>query len=93
MHKTTLLKVITELTVPIINPFYLNNLPEGKLTVNFATMAAGAPPRVNPSITAVSGAADTAVGGPVGGPVDGQVDDKPGRTAHRSIIAMMFATI
>jgi hypothetical protein len=32
------LKVVTELTVPIINPFYLNNLPDGKLTVNFPTL-------------------------------------------------------
>jgi hypothetical protein len=38
MHKTILLKVVTELTVPIINPFYLNNLPEGKLTVNFPAL-------------------------------------------------------
>jgi hypothetical protein len=38
MHKTTLMLVVTELTVPIINPFYLNNLPEGKLTVNFPTL-------------------------------------------------------
>jgi hypothetical protein len=38
MHKTTLMLVVTELTLPIINPFYLNNLPEGKLTVDFPTL-------------------------------------------------------
>jgi hypothetical protein len=38
MYKTTVLKVVTELTVPVINPFYLNNPPEGKLKVNFPTL-------------------------------------------------------
>jgi hypothetical protein len=40
MHKTTILKV-TKLTVPIINPFYLHNLLEGKLTTNFPTLPQG----------------------------------------------------
>ncbi len=38
MQKITILKVVTKLTVPVINPFYLNNLLEGKLTVNFPTL-------------------------------------------------------
>jgi hypothetical protein len=38
MSRTTLLKVVTKLTVPVINPLHLNNVLKDKFTVNFPTL-------------------------------------------------------
>jgi hypothetical protein len=38
MFKTTVLRVVTKLTLTVINTFYLDNLIEGKSTVDFPTL-------------------------------------------------------